>query len=95
MFGCIIGGSPKPNVTWYREERELSEDQNINYKIHPEGVLEISSVEFRDIGRYKCQVGNIERVRWSGFADLSQNSDPCKYLIGWFLRDLPATHFEF
>ena len=37
-------------------------------------------MQFSDFGRYKCKAENIDRARTSKVADLSQNSDICKYL---------------
>ena len=79
MFACNIEGAPKPTVRWYRGEMELSEKQNINYRFHTDGVLEISNVQFTDLGRYKCKVENVERSRTSETASLIQNSDTSKY----------------
>ena len=51
----------------------------LRFRIHQDGTLEISSVQFSDFGRYKCKVENIDRARTSKVADLTQNSDICKY----------------
>ncbi len=52
---------------------------NFTCRIHQDGTLEISSVQFSDFGRYKCKAENIDRARTSKVADLTQNGDICKH----------------
>ena len=81
MFACDIKGSPKPTVRWYKEEREIVESENINYRLHQDGVLEISNVQFADLGRYKCKAESVDKSRTSEVATLIQNDDLGKYLF--------------
>lgn len=78
MFECHIDGAPMPEVRWYKDDVEIGTD-NDNLVLHLDGVLEIKSVQFTDLGRYKCKVENIERSRTSESITLSQESDVCKY----------------
>ena len=78
MFSCDIDGQPRPKVTWYRDETIIREQGNINYKFYQDGTLEISNVQFADLGSYKCRVENPERYRDSRPGSLTQNSDVCK-----------------
>jgi len=74
MFACDMGGAPKPNVRWFKDEIPI-DTQNVNFHIHRHGVLEISSVQFSDFGRYKCEAENIHRSRMSQVAELTQDSN--------------------
>lgn len=57
MFQCQPDGIPSPNITWYKDKARLQDKSNI--KVYPEGVLEISSVEFADFGTYFCKAENV------------------------------------
>ena len=74
MFECHGDGLPTPNVTWYKDNSILREGKG-NTIIYPQGVLEISPVEFADFGTYYCQVENAERARSSQLARLEQNGN--------------------
>lgn len=80
MFACRIGGAPTPTVRWFRDELEI-DPYDVNYDIHEDGVLEISSVQFTQLGRYKCKAENSDRSRTSRVAILQQNSDTCKFIV--------------
>ena len=78
MLACNMEGAPRPKIRWYREDMEMPADSdNVNYIIHPDGVLEISRVQFSDFSRYKCMAENVE-TRTSRYATISQNPDSCK-----------------
>ncbi|XP_078327626.1 neogenin-like isoform X5 [Crassostrea virginica] len=87
MFECHGDGLPTPNVTWYKDNSILREGKG-NTIIYPQGVLEISPVEFADFGTYYCQVENAERARSSQLARLEQNGNTDSVSEGmapWFV----------
>ncbi|XP_064644892.1 neogenin-like isoform X12 [Lineus longissimus] len=75
MIPCFVDAVPAAEISWLKEEMELTEEENINIRIHKEGVLEILNIRFQDFGNYKCQAKNSERIRTSRFAALRQNPD--------------------
>ena len=77
MFFCVIEGIPKASVRWYKDDVLIGPD-NANYFIHMDNVLEISSVQFSDFGRYKCRAESMKRTRASENALLTQDSDVCE-----------------
>lgn len=79
MFACDIDGEPKPHVRWFKDEMEINTD-HVNYRIHQDGYLEISSVQFSDFGRYKCIASSGTREKTSRSATLSQDSDVGEYV---------------
>ena len=80
MFACRIGGAPTPTIRWFRDEIEI-DSYDVNYHIHETGVLEIPSVQFSQLGRYKCKAENLDRSRTSRVAVLQQDRDTCKLVI--------------
>ena len=74
VFACDIDGEPKPVVRWFKDDQPLDTD-HVNYRIHTDGYLEISSVQFSDFGRYKCTAENIDKAKTSRVASLTQDSD--------------------
>ncbi|XP_064644883.1 neogenin-like isoform X4 [Lineus longissimus] len=79
MIPCFVDAVPAAEISWLKEEMELTEEENINIRIHKEGVLEILNIRFQDFGNYKCQAKNSERIRTSRFAALRQNPDVASY----------------
>jgi hypothetical protein len=78
MFDCRIGGAPKATIRWYRDELEIG-PYDVNYHMHEDGVLEIRSVQFSHLGRYKCKAENLDRSRISQVVLLQQDSDTCEF----------------
>ena len=78
MFSCAIEGIPKPSIRWYKDDVLIGPEDS-NYYIHMDGVLEISSVQFSDFGRYKCRSGSMKRSRVSENVLLTQDSDVCEW----------------
>lgn len=73
---CVVRGSPRPQIVWYRDgvllqldERVLVSEQNAVCK------LRICGVRFDDSGRYTCEAVNTQG-RVMTFARLQVVSDP-------------------
>lgn len=64
VFECKILSSPKPDITWFRGETQLSEDNRTVMKTQPVGtnsflvVLELDDVIESDAGLYKVKAKN-------------------------------------
>jgi|SRR6218665_183501 len=81
MLPCLINGEPKPNVQWFKDEKEV-DLQNLNFLLHPgDGILEIRSLQFPNYGRYKCKRTNGERSKYSATALLIQNTDVGRFTL--------------
>lgn len=73
LLGCVINGVPKPNISWYKDGKQLQEKRNI--RVHVDGVLEIYPVEFNDFGSYYCVAENLDKKLISRTSKLEQNAD--------------------
>ena len=78
LLGCVINGVPKPNISWYKDGKQLQEKRNI--RVHVDGVLEIYPVEFNDFGSYYCVAENLDKKLISRTSKLEQNADVSKYI---------------
>ena len=78
MLACEIDGAPKVSVHWYKANH-LLDTGHVNYRVHEDGVLEISSVQASDFGRYKCQATNTGDSKTSPDAYLREESDTGNY----------------
>lgn len=64
IFECQLVSSPKPEISWFRGETQLSEDARTNFKIQSVGtnkflvVLELDDVIETDAGLYKVKAKN-------------------------------------
>lgn len=64
IFECQLVSSPKPEITWFRGETQLSEDDRTNFKIQSIAankflvVLELDDVIESDAGLYKVKAKN-------------------------------------
>lgn len=64
IFECQLVSSPKPEISWFRGETELSEDDRTNFKMQSVGtnkflvVLELDDVIETDAGLYKVKAKN-------------------------------------
>jgi len=64
VFECQLLSSPKPEITWYRGETQLSEDSRTVFKIQSIGTgkflvgLELDDVIESDAGLYKVKAKN-------------------------------------
>ncbi|CAH8554633.1 unnamed protein product [Heterobilharzia americana] len=61
IFPCVADGYPKPGIYWELPDKSpvfptdnLTEDTSNKYKVHVDGTLEITSVTFKDAGKYHC-----------------------------------------
>lgn len=53
MFSCIIGGLPRPQIQWIKDDTDIVSAVS-NYVFHDGGsILEIRNVQFTDFGRYR------------------------------------------
>lgn len=64
IFECQLLASPKPEITWFRGETQLAEDNRTNMRIQSVGtnkflvVLELDDVIESDAGLYKVKAKN-------------------------------------
>lgn len=64
IFECQLVSLPKPEISWFRGETELSEDARTNFRIQSIGtnkflvVLELDDVVETDAGLYKVKAKN-------------------------------------
>lgn len=64
VFECQLLSSPKPEITWFRGDTQLSEDGRTVFKTQPAGpnkylvVLELDDVIETDAGLYKVKAKN-------------------------------------
>lgn len=64
IFECQLVSAPKPEITWFRGETQLAEDDRTNFKIQSIGtnkflvVLELDDVIETDAGLYKVKAKN-------------------------------------
>ncbi|XP_019622375.1 PREDICTED: neogenin-like isoform X4 [Branchiostoma belcheri] len=75
---CRIQGSPKPDIRWLKDGKDIEHDLFEPYiqaergiTILPSGALEIAYVQYTDAGRYKCVAANPARERESAEAAVS------------------------
>jgi hypothetical protein len=86
VFVCRIGGAPWPRIRWFKNDSEIGNanenadqvggqgqgPQYVVHAAHGEAMLEISSVQSTDVGRYRCVADNgAEQQRYSRFALLT------------------------
>ena len=55
---CLAAGYPNPRIAWRFEESPVS-NQNLRYRMHPDGSLEIPYANVWDQGRYMCIAKNV------------------------------------
>ncbi|XP_034466329.1 immunoglobulin superfamily DCC subclass member 3-like isoform X1 [Hippoglossus hippoglossus] len=67
---CQVNGIPEANITWQRDRRPLS-TEDPRYTLLPNGVLQITSVQRKDSGLFRCVASNIANTRYSHEAQLS------------------------
>lgn len=64
IFECQLVSLPKPDISWYRGDTELSPDSRTNFKMQSVGtnkflvVLELDDVIETDAGLYKVKAKN-------------------------------------
>ncbi|XP_067365192.1 immunoglobulin superfamily DCC subclass member 3-like isoform X1 [Channa argus] len=67
---CRVHGIPEANITWQRDQHPLSTDDP-RYTLLPNGVLQITGVQQKDSGLFRCVASNIANTRYSHKARLS------------------------
>jgi len=88
MLLCVIHGVPRPSVRWYRYDEEILPSSAPRYQIHSTGagseestsVLEIRSIQATDFGHYKCRAETDGKIKYSGYAQLNQDGERCKFM---------------
>ena len=64
VFECKLAGSPKPDVTWFREDIKIQNDSRTTFKVTEEAkntyavILELNDVVESDAGLYKVKAKN-------------------------------------
>ena len=64
IFECELGGYPQPEVFWFREDSQITEDARTTVKVTPTDkktfkvVLELNDVVETDAGLYKIRAKN-------------------------------------
>ena len=64
VFECKLAGNPKPEVTWFREDIKIQNDERATFKVQEEGrntfavILELNDVVETDAGLYKVKAKN-------------------------------------
>ena len=64
VFECKLAGSPKPDVTWFREDIKIQNDSRTTFKVTEEAkntyavILELNDVVETDAGLYKVKAKN-------------------------------------
>ena len=65
VFECKLAGSPKPDVTWFREDVKIQNDSRTTFKVTEEAkntfavILELNDVVETDAGLYKVKAKNM------------------------------------
>jgi hypothetical protein len=60
VFECKVGGSPEPDIKWYKEGKELGPEDGVLAQSLPDGTqrLSIPSVAPEDQGQFECAAVN-------------------------------------
>ena len=64
VFECKLAGNPKPEVSWFREDVKIQNDERATFKVQEEGrntyavILELNDVVETDAGLYKVKAKN-------------------------------------
>ena len=55
---CNVEGTPRPEVTWYRDSEPLDSIQAVRYNIAENGSLVINYMRREDSGMFQCSASN-------------------------------------
>lgn len=64
VFECKLAGNPKPEVSWFREDVKIQNDERATFKVQEAGrntfavILELNDVVETDAGLYKVKAKN-------------------------------------
>jgi len=59
VIDCPVSGVPPPDITWVKDGRQLSTNQNDDIRVVSGGQrLEVNGAELSDAGDYKCEAKN-------------------------------------
>eukprot|EP00079_Xenopus_tropicalis_P015270 XP_004912739.1 PREDICTED: immunoglobulin superfamily DCC subclass member 4 isoform X1 [Xenopus tropicalis] len=78
-FECGFSGFPPPEVTWQKDQAPVPAESR--FLTLPTGVLQISGVQEKDEGFYRCMATNILNSSYSSEAHLSVEQDASVYTL--------------
>ena len=92
---CDVGGTPAPNVTWYRDGMPITEIPNLRYKIGSDEndptALKINYLKLDDSSLFQCKAendaGDIVGYSWLRVKSKSLRSQksPVRHpALGWY-----------
>ena len=62
LLDCQANGIPKPEVTWYKNNKLIAKDESLKYKFSPDnGTLTIYDLTDEDSGYYYCFASSLDR----------------------------------
>ena len=100
VFECKLAGSPKPDVTWFREDIKIQNDSRTTFKVTEEAkntyavILELNDVVETDAGLYKVKAKNkYGEVSASINLNFSREYFSCNILIVGEFNSFPLKHF--
>jgi hypothetical protein len=57
ILPCPVRGIPKPEISWFREDRELTGNE-YGIRILGDGSLQLDNAQSKDAGQYHCVGAN-------------------------------------
>lgn len=74
---CKVVGSPKPEVHWYKDDKEIKPSKHITVESKPDGTqrLIVKEAVEADVGDYRCEAVNPAGTAET-HAQLNGNHDP-------------------
>lgn len=59
-FECKVVGAPKPEVRWYKDDKEVKPSKHITIESKPDGTqrLVVKQAVDADVGDYRCEAVN-------------------------------------
>lgn len=81
---CKLKGSPVIQVTWFKNNKELSESNTVRmYFVNSEAILDITDVKVEDSGSYSCEAVN----------DVGSDSCSTEIVIKGLFTEFPSSIF--
>ncbi|XP_013419361.1 titin-like [Lingula anatina] len=61
-FECQVVGFPRPEIRWFKDEVDITENPRYKFNFHDDGVISllIENISAKDEGAYKCLAKNTE-----------------------------------